>query len=210
MSRVFLRIVSKKPFSFLILSFFTALPSVWRNKHVFRGQNKEKEKGLRSVKRPLWMRCKNGCLLGLIGGGAYLLIELLWRGHTHWSMFFVGGTCFLLIGKIHAKAQKWGRGLCCVVSSAAITAVEFVSGCVVNRWLNWNVWDYSFLPLNLLGQVCLLYSVLWGGLSLLAAPLYRGLEQLLSHLDARFFLRKTPDSAHVLEGQIPDSGQASQ
>ena len=36
-----------------------------------------------------------------------------------------------------------------------------------------NVWDYSGFPLNIMGQVCLLYSVLWGLLSIVAIPLYR-------------------------------------
>ena len=28
-------------------------------------------------------------------------VRLLWRRHTHWSMFFAGGTCFLLIDWIN-------------------------------------------------------------------------------------------------------------
>ena len=162
------------------------------------------------MKRPIWMRCKNHALLGLLGGGAYNVIEILWRGHTHWSMFVVGGVCFLLIGKIHAKAKQWGKGLCCVLSAVAVTAVEFASGCVVNRWLHWNVWDYSFLPFNLLGQVCLLYSVLWGGLSLVAAPLYRLLERQLVRFDERLFGHKKVRSRHTLDGQISESGQSAQ
>jgi uncharacterized membrane protein len=26
---------------------------------------------------------------------------------------------------------------------------------------DWRVWDYSGLPLNLLGQICLLYTIIW-------------------------------------------------
>ena len=39
--------------------------------------------------------------------------------------------------------------------------------------MHMNVWDYSGFPLNIMGQVCLLYSVLWGLLSIVAIPLYR-------------------------------------
>ena len=36
--------------------------------------------------------------------------------------------------------------------------------------LGLDVWDYSKVPFNFLGQVCVLYSVLWGFLSAAAIP----------------------------------------
>ena len=42
-----------------------------------------------------------------------------------------------------------------------ITAIEFVAGAIVNVRLKLNVWDYSKMPLNLYGQVCLPFSLLW-------------------------------------------------
>ena len=47
------------------------------------------------------------------------------------------------------------------IGSTIITVLEFITGCIVNLWLGWNVWDYSNLPLNLLGQICLPFSILW-------------------------------------------------
>ena len=38
-------------------------------------------------------------LLFILGGSAYVALEWLWRGWSHISMFFAGGTCFLLLGK---------------------------------------------------------------------------------------------------------------
>lgn len=112
-----------------------------------------------------------------IGGGAYNLIEVLWRGHSHWSMFLVGGTCFHVIGAIGTRLRKRSRFAIGSACALAVTAVEYVSGCVLNRRLKLKVWDYSKMPANLNGQVCLLYSVLWGGLSLLALPVYRRLNK---------------------------------
>lgn len=100
--------------------------------------------------------------LFLIGGGIYLCVELLWRGYSHWSMFLLGGLCFLVIGQINEGLSwdmpLWKQGL---AGAVVITAVEFLTGCVVNLWLGWQVWNYSDMPWNLLGQVCLPFSLLW-------------------------------------------------
>ena len=55
-----------------------------------------------------------------------------------------------------------------VIGAIGITILEFLTGCVVNRWLGWGVCDYSNLPGNFLGQICLRYALLW---LLLAGPL---------------------------------------
>lgn len=123
--------------------------------------------------------------MAVIGGASYNLIEILWRGRTHWSMFLVGGLCFELIGGVNTRLSHrpllW-RGTVC---AAGITAVEFVSGCVVNRALKMQVWDYSHMPLNIGGQICLLYSVYWVLLSMAAWPCYRGCRRALLKLHAR-------------------------
>lgn len=123
----------------------------------------------------------NLCLFA-VGGLAYTAVELLWRRRTHPSMFVVGGLCFHLIGRIHARFHRrpllWRCGLC----SLAITAVELVSGCILNRWLKLGVWDYSKCRGNLLGQICLAYSFLWMLLSIPAALLYRGCRGSLCRL----------------------------
>lgn len=81
-------------------------------------------------------------------------------------MFLVGGLCFWLIGLIN-EVIPWEMPLWrqCIIGAAIITAVEFAAGCVINLWLGWDVWDYSGLPLNLLGQVCLPFMALWSFLS---------------------------------------------
>lgn len=115
-----------------------------------------------------------------IGGLAYNLIEILWRGYSHWSMFLVGGSCFQLIGRIGKRLRErpaFVKGGACAL---AVTAVEYVSGCLFNLRLKLNVWDYSHLFGNLHGQICLLYSVLWGLLSLPAMSVYSYLEGQIS------------------------------
>lgn len=53
-----------------------------------------------------------------------------------------------------------------LISAVIITMLEFVTGIIINRWFNWGIWDYSRVPYNFLGQVCLLFSNLWFFLSL--------------------------------------------
>lgn len=101
-------------------------------------------------------------ILFCFGGGVYALIELLWRGHSHWTMFILGGALFLLIGGIN-EVFPWGMPLPLqgAIGAVAVTIAEFFAGCVLNLWLGLNIWDYYTIPLNLLGQVCLPFTVLW-------------------------------------------------
>lgn len=106
-------------------------------------------------------------ILFYIGGALYTLMEVLWRGHTHWTMYVLGGMCFVIIGLLNEHKFSWKGSLFVqsLIGAAVITGLEFITGCIVNRWLGWDVWDYSNLPFNLLGQICLYFSLLWLPLS---------------------------------------------
>ncbi len=111
-------------------------------------------------------------ILFCVGGIAYNVVEVLYRGYTHWTMFVVGGLCFILIGLIN-EIFSWETALWkqMLIGGAAITAVEFVAGCVINLLLGWDVWDYSQLPLNVLGQICVPFYFVWVLLSLVGIVL---------------------------------------
>ena len=100
--------------------------------------------------------------LWLWGGFLYYIIEMIWRGYSYPSMFAVGGICFLLIGGIN-NYLPWKMGLAwqALIGAAAVTFVELISGIILNRWLEFGIWDYSGMPLNILGQICLPYTLLW-------------------------------------------------
>ena len=101
------------------------------------------------------------------GGLLYILIELIWRGYSHGTMFALGGICFVFLGLIN-EILPWQMPLWMqvVIGAIGITILEFLTGCVVNRWLGWGVWDYSNLPGNILGQICPQYMILWLPVSL--------------------------------------------
>ena len=113
-------------------------------------------------------------LLGAFGYGG---LELLWRGRTHWTMLLLGGFCFLLVYLINTEmhAALWQKWL---LSAAVITTLEFLCGCLINLRLGWNVWDYSGMRGNLLGQICPQFFVLWLLLSIPCSWLSAGLKKL--------------------------------
>ncbi|MDI9510221.1 MAG: hypothetical protein GX319_06835 [Clostridiales bacterium] len=108
-------------------------------------------------------------LLFLVGGYAYGAIEIISRGYSHISMMIAGGICFILIGLINEVGSKQISLLSqMAISAAIITVVEFVTGLIVNVWLDLKVWDYSDQPFNIMGQVCILFTIIWFLISPLA------------------------------------------
>ena len=109
-----------------------------------------------------------------VGGGIYVSLELLWRGRSHWTMFALGGGCFLAIGELGKRMAGTPRLLRAAAGSAVCTTGELLTGLVFNR--DFHIWDYRALPGNFRGQICLPFSALWMPLSLLAEELYGHLE----------------------------------
>lgn len=103
----------------------------------------------------------NNVIIFIIFGLSYYGIEILWRGYSHWTMMILGGICGLLIGMINEitpKMKVWRQML---LGSIIVTILEFVGGCILNIWLGLGIWNYSNMPFNILGQVCLIYTILW-------------------------------------------------
>ena len=110
-------------------------------------------------------------LLFLLGGGGYVLVEILYRGRSHISMFLAGGLCFLLLGRLERTRPKLPALLRPLAGAGIITAVELAFGMLFNR--NYAVWDYRGLPGNYQGQICPQFYVLWVPLAWFAGRLYR-------------------------------------
>ena len=105
--------------------------------------------------------------LFMSGGLMYNILEISFRGWTHWTMFILGGLCFTGLGLINEvipwEMPLWQQVL---IGACIITGMEFMTGCIVNLWLGWAIWDYSRMPGNILGQVCPQFFVLWLPVSL--------------------------------------------
>lgn len=105
-----------------------------------------------------------------IGALGYGLIEILWRGHTHWSMLTAGGLSFLGLSRIERTMRGVSLIKKAILGCALITGIEYIFGIIFNVILKKNVWNYSRMPLNLGGQVCALYSFFWLIISFVFIP----------------------------------------
>lgn len=108
-------------------------------------------------------------ILFLIGGITYYFIEILYRGFSHFSMIIVGGICFISIGSINEFSKREIPLLLqMILSVLIIDTIELISGIIINKVLGLNVWDYSYMKYNFLGQISLRSSIAWFFLSLFA------------------------------------------
>lgn len=118
----------------------------------------------------------------IIGGLVYYLLEIIFRGYSHWTMIALGGVCFVAIGQLNENLD-WNLSILTqmLVGSLIITSLEFFTGIIVNIILQWNVWDYSDMPLNVYGQICIPFSLLWYVVSGVAIVLDDYLRYFLFH-----------------------------
>ena len=126
-------------------------------------------KVVRGVQITFWRVC-GWIFFGALYGG----LEILWMGHTHWTMLVLAAVISIPLDIANDTVIPWETPLWlqAVIGGTIITAAEFVVGCIVNLWLGWDVWDYSGMVFNILGQVCLAYWMLWVALSLPAIVMF--------------------------------------
>lgn len=118
-------------------------------------------------------------MLFIAGGIGYGLIEILFRGYTHWSMIITGGSALLSLFLINEALKNTSVFIRAAAGSATITLLELTVGIIVNRIFLLDVWDYSDVPLNLLGQISLPFSICWYFLSIIVFLVFDIKDKLL-------------------------------
>lgn len=100
-------------------------------------------------------------------GVAYFMVELAWRlpkgQFPHSAMILVGGLCGVAVGAINQSPRffntpVWVQSL---IGTGLTLAVELVSGLILNRWMGLGIWDYTGLPGNICGQICIQFAFAW-------------------------------------------------
>ena len=113
-----------------------------------------------------------------VGAAVYSLIEIIWRGFTHWTMALTGGVCMSAIYLISSDYESTALWKKCIAGSLVITTAELSVGFVVNILLGWGVWSYSDRLFNFHGLICPLYTLLWFLLCIPANFVCRQLKRL--------------------------------
>ena len=99
---------------------------------------------------------------------AILGLMIGFKGSSYWSfmgfsslwMIVIGGACITISAHIHDRSKanpRWNL----LFSLLSVWLMEFVCGCILNLLFGLNLWSYKDLPLNLLGQVTLVYTPIW-------------------------------------------------
>lgn len=128
------------------------------------------------VEHKLWRHA----LRWAVGGCAYMGLELLWRGHTHWTMGLLAAALCVPLD-IANELMPWSLPLYAqaIWGGLIVTGAELAAGLVLNVWLGFGVWDYSELPFNLWGQICPQFTALWCLLCFAVIPAFDWLDYKL-------------------------------
>lgn len=118
-------------------------------------------------------------IIFVIFGLLYGLIEILFRGYTHWTMLLLGGFCGVIIGLLNEITPTMKVPIQMLISSIFVTILELIFGYILNIKLGLNIWDYTNQPFNFKGQICLLFSIVWFFLSLLVIYLDDFIKSIL-------------------------------
>ena len=98
-------------------------------------------------------------------GFIYCMIEILFRGWSHWSMFvlagFLGVFCIDSINNTLSFDCDYIVQI--IISTILCTIGEGISGIILNVWLQLNVWDYSKMTFGtfFFGQCNVLFCFAW-------------------------------------------------
>lgn len=87
-------------------------------------------------------------------------------------MIVLAGMVFVIIGLLN-EIWTWNTHFItqATVATLIATVAEFICGCIVNIYLGWNVWDYSDMFGNILGQICPAFTLVWFFISMIAIVL---------------------------------------
>lgn len=129
------------------------------------------------MKHKLWRHA----IRWAVGGCAYMLLELCWRGHTHWTMGLLAAVLCIPLDLANEYIIPWETPLWmqAIFGGLTVTGAELCAGLVLNVWLGLGIWDYSKLPGNLWGQICPQFTALWCLLCLAVIPAFDWMEYAL-------------------------------
>jgi uncharacterized membrane protein len=115
----------------------------------------------------------------LFGGLGYGLLEIIFRGFTHWSMIITGGSALPVLYLINSAIPNTPIILKALIGAFAITIIEFTVGIIVNKVFSFGVWDYTGSFGNVLGIITPIFSLCWFGISLVVNIIFKNMQKII-------------------------------
>ena len=108
-------------------------------------------------------------ILFLIGFCVYITIEVLYRGFSYPLMGLCAGIAIVILDKVN-DLISWNVDVLwqCLFGALLITLMELIIGKMFIAGYLPVMWDYSSVPLNYQGIICVPFSVVWMALSFVA------------------------------------------
>lgn len=108
-------------------------------------------------------------VLFLVGFCMYITIETLFRGYSYWQMGICGGLAVVILDKIN-DTISWDIDLTLqgLLGMLLTTFMELIIGSLWSYFPIPQMWDYSNMPLNYKGIICVPFMIAWFALSLVA------------------------------------------
>lgn len=112
-------------------------------------------------------------IIFITSGLTYVMLEILWRGYSHWTMFVCAGVCGLVMAGINDNLLSFDTDfrIQVVVSALLCTAAELIFGLIFNS--DFTIWDYR----NMVGtihclndQINIFFILIWGAISVFGLP----------------------------------------
>ena len=124
--------------------------------------------------------------LFLVGYCTYLAIEVTYKNISYPLMGVVGGISLLLFDQINNRLS-WELDLLLqgCIGSAIVTGFEFIIGEGLKILNQPPMWDYSNMPLNYDGVICLPFSIIWVFVTILGVFVADAYNYYLFHDEPR-------------------------
>ncbi len=119
-------------------------------------------------------------LIFIVGGFGYGLLEIVFRGFTHWSMIITGGSALISLYLIYQAFPDQSIIIKSLIGCSVITTLEFTVGLIVNKLFSFGVWDYTNSPDNILGVISLRFSLCWFAISFIMLSLFVTLQKIIT------------------------------
>lgn len=133
--------------------------------------------------------CKNSVLF-VCGFCIYITIEVLYKNSSHWLMGMLGGICMCIIGGLN-NYISWDMPLIAqmITGASIITFFELIVGLADKYFWHIGMWDYSNMPMNFKGVICVPFFFVWMILSFFAIILSDAIEYYIFHEEQRPYYR---------------------